>query len=683
MRAGYPRVWVSRWARLALIGAVGMVLAPTLTVSAQARSEPFPGRFDAAAASASASASFPFSTRHVRVQMVHGRIVASATILNTGHARVRSSTGALGLISGSGGSATGVQTFSVPSLPGRSSRAVRFTTGRLRDLPLRSGTVTVVLCTDVDSQVGRFSPSRNCVRGGALAIGTAAVAEASGPVPNTVMRTASTSASPTAAFGFDSSSAGSEFQCSLDGGPWLACRRSRRYTGLVDGRHSFAVRAISRTGRPDPTPAHVAWTVDSDAPEVTLQNPVTGSTTSDDQPTFSGTAGTRATDSSSVTVKLFSGSSASGLPIQTLTTSRSGARWSVATGTPIANGTYTARAQQSNRAGDTGVSAPSTFTIHTPLTPQTAPLTTYSVGGTVSGLSGTLVLQDNGGDDLSVAGNGSFTFGTQLGAGGLYEVTIKTAPSLQDCAVADGAGTVGGANVTTVAVTCVPSGQLGADDFNRADGALGAGWAPIGDGGLSIGSQHVSGTKVAANAGDVRVAENYPSDQYSQLEVTSNSLGPDTTGDAGAWIGPAVRSQNGGQNLYVGIYFWNNGNPQLQLYRRHGGQFTQLGGNYDCRPAAGGHSADAHRGWLDDHLGGERDQADLGHRHDADRRRSRHRQLWRRQRRQLVWRRCEQAGRRRRPSHCRSNSRATTQTASPTTASTPGTTETARRSSES
>ena len=42
---------------------------------------------------------------------------------------------------------------------------------------------------------------------------------------------------------------------------------------------------------------------------------------------------------------------------------------------------------------------------------------TYSVGGTVSGLSGTVVLQDNGGNDLSVSANGPFTFSTALAAG--------------------------------------------------------------------------------------------------------------------------------------------------------------------------------------------------------------------------------------------------------------------------
>ena len=45
-------------------------------------------------------------------------------------------------------------------------------------------------------------------------------------------------------------------------------------------------------------------------------------------------------------------------------------------------------------------------------------VTAYQVGGTVSGLSGTVVLQDNGGDDLSVSASGGFTFATAL-AGGL------------------------------------------------------------------------------------------------------------------------------------------------------------------------------------------------------------------------------------------------------------------------
>ncbi len=61
------------------------------------------------------------------------------------------------------------------------------------------------------------------------------------------------------------------------------------------------------------------------------------------------------------------------------------------------------------------------------------PPTTYSVGGTVSGLSGTVVLQDNGGDDLSVSGNGAFTFATRLASGAAYNVTVKTSPSGQTC----------------------------------------------------------------------------------------------------------------------------------------------------------------------------------------------------------------------------------------------------------
>ena len=82
----------------------------------------------------------------------------------------------------------------------------------------------------------------------------------------------------------------------------------------------------------------------------------------------------------------------------------------------------------------------------------------FTVGGTVTGLTGTgLVLQDNGGDNLTITASGTFTFATKIASGAKYAVTVLTQPSnpVQTCSVtgSTGSGTVS-ANVTTVAVTC-------------------------------------------------------------------------------------------------------------------------------------------------------------------------------------------------------------------------------------
>lgn len=80
----------------------------------------------------------------------------------------------------------------------------------------------------------------------------------------------------------------------------------------------------------------------------------------------------------------------------------------------------------------------------------------YTVGGTVSGLSGTgLVLENNGGDNLSITGNGSFTFNTSISSGSTYSVTVLTEPSApaQLCSVPNGSGTAT-TNVTNVQVAC-------------------------------------------------------------------------------------------------------------------------------------------------------------------------------------------------------------------------------------
>jgi 6-phosphogluconolactonase len=82
---------------------------------------------------------------------------------------------------------------------------------------------------------------------------------------------------------------------------------------------------------------------------------------------------------------------------------------------------------------------------------------TYTVGGTVTGLTGTgLILQTNAGDLVAVSKAGAFTFTNQLGSGAAYTVTVKTQPSTpaQNCIVTNGSGTVVTANINTVAVAC-------------------------------------------------------------------------------------------------------------------------------------------------------------------------------------------------------------------------------------
>jgi hypothetical protein len=83
--------------------------------------------------------------------------------------------------------------------------------------------------------------------------------------------------------------------------------------------------------------------------------------------------------------------------------------------------------------------------------------TTYTIGGTVSGLgsSASVILLDNGGDALTVTANGAFTFATSLAGGAAYAVTVGTQPIGENCTVSGGSGTVGTANVTSVAITCV------------------------------------------------------------------------------------------------------------------------------------------------------------------------------------------------------------------------------------
>lgn len=83
------------------------------------------------------------------------------------------------------------------------------------------------------------------------------------------------------------------------------------------------------------------------------------------------------------------------------------------------------------------------------------PGSSFSIGGTVSGLTGTVVLQNNGADNLSISASGPFTFANRLGNGASYNVTVLTQPAGHTCTVSNGSGFVGTAyGSSNVAVTC-------------------------------------------------------------------------------------------------------------------------------------------------------------------------------------------------------------------------------------
>src|SRR5215469_1701437 len=121
---------------------------------------------------------------------------------------------------------------------------------------------------------------------------------------------------------------------------------------------------------------------------------------------------------------------------------------------------------------------------------------------------------------------------------------------------------------------------VASDDFDRADGGLGANWSDLGFGGLSISSHAVTGSQ--GLTGDVWAGGSFGGDQFSQVQVTSTQLAE------GQWIGPSVRIGGSGASAYTGLYFWNYGNPQLMLFKRTGGNWTQLGNSVATAPLPAG-----------------------------------------------------------------------------------------------
>jgi hypothetical protein len=115
----------------------------------------------------------------------------------------------------------------------------------------------------------------------------------------------------------------------------------------------------------------VVFTIDTTPPQVTVSSPATGSSTTSTSQVIAGSAGTSSGDVQAVTVQLFAGSTVGPNAVEALTVPASGGGWSATFG-GLSPGTYTARAEQGDQAGNVGTSIPVTFTVTAPvsLVPQ-------------------------------------------------------------------------------------------------------------------------------------------------------------------------------------------------------------------------------------------------------------------------------------------------------------------------
>jgi hypothetical protein len=213
-----------------------------------------------------------------------------------------------------------------------------------------------------------------------------------------------------------------------------------------------------------------------------------------------------------------------------------------------------------------------------PYVPIPPPLT-YSIGGNVAGLSGTVVLQDNGGDTLSVSRNGSFAFDVTLQPNAPYAVTILTQPVNQVCSVSDGSGTAT-ASVTNIIVACsLSSGAsdvwtwVAGSDFVNAPGVYGTQGAASANNAPGARRQPVAWTDAAGNfwlfggnsAGNVGMLNDLWEYAPSAAEWVWQG-GSDTVGAAAAYGSQGVPAAGNNPGAREGSAKWTDTAGNLWLF---------------------------------------------------------------------------------------------------------------------
>jgi sugar lactone lactonase YvrE len=196
---------------------------------------------------------------------------------------------------------------------------------------------------------------------------------------------------------------------------------------------------------------------------------------------------------------------------------------------------------------------------------------TYTVSGTVSGLSGTVVLQNNGGEKLTVSGNGNFAFATSVTSGNAYSVTVLAQPTNQRCLVANGAGSAS-ANVDNVSVSCANQmgGAMQGVALNLAPTVTTLAGSAFGFDGTGPAATFNSPYGVASDGTYLYVADS-GNNKIRKIEITSGAVTTLAgTGDTGAADGKrTVATFNYPQGITIdttntNLYVADSGNNKIR-----------------------------------------------------------------------------------------------------------------------
>lgn len=192
------------------------------------------------------------------------------------------------------------------------------------------------------------------------------------------------------------------FECKLDAASFAACTSPVNLMGLTDGSHNFQVRAKDSNNNVDPSPASFTWTIDTTAPDTTIDtNP--GAQTGDNTPTFT-----------------FSGNDGSGVGNMTFQCQVDAGGFSSCTSpfttSSLTDGSHTFQVRATDGVGNQDASPASfTFTVD-----ATAPNTTIDTNPSDPSTSADATFTFSGNDGSGVGG---LTFQCKLDAASFSSCT--------------------------------------------------------------------------------------------------------------------------------------------------------------------------------------------------------------------------------------------------------------------